>query len=82
MNLPKHDGGLSIEHNQHKNYYQPIREYITDNDLAEDFESPGAMEDAIRADSLWVMQWYPDTPVGFICVAAATLEDVLRMAIE
>lgn len=82
LDLPPHKGSLTIEHNPHKDLYQAIREYIEDNDIAPDFENPEAMEFAINTDSLWIMRWYPDTPVGFCRVAASSLEGVVRLAME
>jgi hypothetical protein len=48
--------------------------------LIEDFENPAEMEKAISEDSLWTLQWYPDTSVGFYRVAASTLEKCLELA--
>lgn len=78
--FPAHKAGLSLEHNEHKNYYESAEQFIANSELAKDFESPEAMTRAIEADSIWVLQWYPETPVGFHRVAATTLYDVLRLA--
>lgn len=80
FDLLPHKGGLSIEHNPYCGMDQPIREYIEDNDIASDFENAESMEIAVSTDSLWIMQWYPDTPVGFCRVAGPTLQDILRLA--
>ncbi len=37
---------------------------------------------AIRENSVWTIQWYPQTPVGFCCVGASTFEAAARYAIE
>ncbi len=37
---------------------------------------------AIRENSVWTIQWYPRTPVGFCCVGAPTFEAAARYAIE
>lgn len=37
---------------------------------------------AIADNAVWVLQWYPDTPVGFYRVAGATLASVVDAALE
>lgn len=78
--LPAHKCGLSIEHNEHRNYYETAERFIADRDLAACFESPEEMRKAIETDSVWTLQWYPETPVGSYIVAASTLYDLLRHA--
>jgi len=81
MDLPEHKCGLFLTHNEHRDYYETAQHFIENLEgLAEDFESPEAMKIAIETDSIWVLQWYPNTPVGFHRVAAPTLEDCIRLA--
>lgn len=80
MYLPEHKAGLSLTHNEHRNYYQSAREAIAEWDDGYADWPPGEMEKAIATDSIWVLHWYPNTPVGFNCVAASTLEAVLDAA--
>lgn len=81
MKLPAHKCGLYLTHNEHRDYYETLSEFISTRDgLADDFESQAQRELAIQTGECWVLQWYPDTPVGFNRVAAPTLEDVLRLA--
>lgn len=82
MKFPEHKCGLFLSHNEHRDYYETLSDFIENHDLTDDFESPEAMAKSIETDELWELQWYPDTPVGFIRVAAPTLEDVLRLATE
>lgn len=77
--LPAHKAGLSLDHNQHRNVYDTAEQWIVDNDWC-DWESDEAKQQAIEADSIWTLQWYPDTPIGFYAVAAPTLTDLLRFA--
>ena len=76
--LPEHKCGLYLTHNEHKDVYEDLAERIACLDLEDAFESPEAMQRAIDADSLWVLQWYPNTPIGSITVAAATLEEIQK----
>jgi hypothetical protein len=79
MKLPRHIH-LSIEHQPHAVNYQTVEEW-----LARDFGGDIAEADRaqmIATGEVWVIQWYPDTPVGFCVVAAATLERALELANE
>lgn len=79
---PKHEGGLSLKHNEFKGYYQTIEEAVSEAETYRHFDwvSPEQREKAIRTDSLWVLQWYPDTPVGFLALAASDLDVLLAAA--
>lgn len=37
---------------------------------------------AIRENSVWIIQWYPHTPVGFYCVGASTFEAAATYALK
>ena len=76
MKFPKHDASLRLDHNEHKSHYDEITQFIVDRDLMDDFESPADMQQAIDEDSIWVLQWYPKTPIGFCRIAAARLEQI------
>lgn len=81
--LPKHEASLHITHNQHKAYYDKIEDYILQRQIDdEDWATPTSKETAIKTDSLWELQWYPNTPIGFNCVYGATLEEVITKANE
>jgi len=80
LTFPEHKCGLFLSHNEHRGYYQKLPEFIEDSNMADDFESPEAMNRSIETDECWVLQWYPDTPVGFIRVAAPTLDECLELA--
>ena len=70
--LPDHKCGLYLEHNAHKDVYETIEEYY----------DPGAFVSekewlkAVKANSVWKLQWYPDTPIGFYVVCASTLDAI------
>jgi hypothetical protein len=81
MNLPPHKCGLSIEHNPHKNTYESVADWIQV-PCVPDFESDSEKQKCIDADDMWTMQWYPETPIGFNLIAAPTLEDLLRFALQ
>jgi hypothetical protein len=68
--LPKHKCGLYLTHNEHRDMYETIEEYYD----RHDFVSPEELKKAIAEDSVWVLQWYPDTPIGSYSILASSLE--------
>lgn len=82
--LPKHKAGLFLEHNDHKTVYQSAADRIEEMDIFDIYEwvSPEQKQKAIDTDSIWTLQWYPDTPVGFCCLAAADFSALLSALID
>ncbi len=78
MKMPKHMS-LHITHNQHKDYYEPIDRYLADRHIKPGYVLPEDVEEIIKQDSIWEVQWYPITPISFYYVAAATLERCLEI---
>lgn len=75
--LPEHKASLCLEHNEHKSSYETIEEWAHFLGLEdEEWAAPEEREKAIREDSLWMLQWYPDTPIGFYRIAASSLEAI------
>lgn len=84
INLPRHLS-MIIEHNDHKSIYQDLRDYLADksNHIEDDmFRDADERQRCIDHDSLWMVQWYPDTPVGFSRVYASTLQAAMAFACE
>lgn len=79
LDFPAHACGLYLTHNEHRDTYTPLSDFIKERGLADDFASPEAMRRALDTDECWVLQWYPNTPVGFNRVAAPTLAEVLAL---
>ena len=75
--LPEHKCGLHLEHNEHRNYYQTVEECYDPGD----FVSEEEWLKAIKEDSVWILHWYPNTPIGFNRIAASTL-DALKNELE
>lgn len=74
--LPAHKASLTLTHNEHKNYYETVAQTIKDDeehDIHHDWVSPVEMQKAIETDEMWVLQWYPETPIGSHSIAAASL---------
>ncbi len=73
--FPKHKISLTLSHNDHKSVYEPIEEYLSHSDM--DWVSEEQKQKAIDEDSIWEIQWYPNTPVGFLYFAACDLNVLL-----
>ena len=80
MNFPAHKGAMYITHNDHKSAYQPLGEWIEDQNDRFEFENDEAKARCLATDELWELQWYPETPVGFYSVAAPTFEEAVAFA--
>lgn len=78
--LPKHDHGLTLEHNPHRATYTSAENWVHDNLETVEWESEEEKATAIKDDSIWYLHWYPDTPVGFHSIAAPSLHDLMRFA--
>lgn len=78
--FPKHESGLYLEHNPHKDNYLDALDYL--HELDPDFVVGNAKARCVESDEIWTLQWYPRTPVGFNLVAAPTFEEVLYSALE
>lgn len=79
---PPHQAEFSLTHNEHKNSYCSIKEAGLDE--SEYWVSEEERQKALATDSVWVIQWYPHTPVGFYRFQASTFEAVYAaaMAVE
>lgn len=83
MDFPKHNASLHLTHNQHKAYYWDVEEAILQGEHGYgDFISEEQKAKAIETNECWIMQWYPNSPVGFCIIAAADLDALLAYALE
>jgi hypothetical protein len=77
---------LSLEFNSHKSSYQTLAQAVEDNFNEwygdEDFVSPEEKQRAIDTNTLWSLQWYPRSPVGFCLLHASSLDALLKAAAE
>lgn len=57
--------------------YQTVEEWLRDEPQDDaDWVNAEEREKAIRTNSVWRLQWYPDTPVGFQAVQASSLSEL------
>jgi|ERR1700722_3031451 len=83
--FPAHQCGLSLEHNENRNYYETVSVWAAGLEKCKSglkWISPEQRQKAEQTNEVWVMHWYPDTPVGFYCLAACDLEELLKAAQE
>lgn len=83
MKFPPHRCGLYLEHNGHRDYYESLADKVNGEDgRLMMWENDEAKQRAIDADECWTLQWYPNTPISFYCVAAPTLDECLALALK
>jgi hypothetical protein len=70
--LPEHKCGLHLSHNEHRDVYETVEQFYD----ADDFISTEEWDKAVAEDSVWVLHWYPNTPIGFTRIAASTLDAI------
>lgn len=78
--LPAHKAGLHLSHNDHLSNYMTVEENDTSCVGHYDWVSDEEKQRAYATNEMWVLQWYPDTPVGFCALAASTLHALLKAA--
>lgn len=77
MNFPKHDCGLYLQHNQYKDYYETIEWAVEQVDETE-WAYPDEKDKCLSTGSIWTLQWYPNTPISSITIAASTVEKIFE----
>lgn len=86
--FPDHKAGLSLEHDPHKSYHQTVKQWWEEmadgHGLMDSSEwvSEEQKQLAFQFNDIWVLQWYPDTPVGFCRLLAYDLNTLLKAARE
>lgn len=65
---------VTIECNPHKDYYQTVKEYLDDFDQ----DASEQIDVDEKIDSLFVMQAYPLTPIGFYKVYSNDLDGAIN----
>lgn len=76
MKFPRHEAGLYLTHNEHKDVYESVEQFYSSHLI--DWVSEEQRLKAIAENSVWSLQWYPDTPVGFYKVLACDLDVLLE----
>ena len=74
--------GLTITFNPHAAYYQTAQAWLDEQDDYPDWVSEDERRLAIAGDSVWICQWYPETPVGFCVLAASSFEALMAAVLS
>lgn len=69
---------LSFNDIQAPNYETAKQFFVEGEQLDSDWTSPEERGAALRDNSVWRLQWYPHTPVGFNCYQASSLEAIFE----
>lgn len=75
---------IHIEFNEHSSDYETAANAVQDMDDQDigRWVSEEEKQKAIATNSIWRMQWYPNTPVGFCALMASSLEAVVNTALK
>lgn len=73
---------LSISHNDHHNVYQTVQDTLDDSQGYYDEIQPDERELMIQSDTIWTVQEYPNTPIGFNVWHAASLSAAIDAAMK
>lgn|GEM_PF-2208076 len=76
--LPERKCSLHITHNQHRDYYQSVEDYLADRQAHPD-EVLGR-DVMVATDTVWELQVYPETPIGSYTIFGPTLASVILKA--
>ena len=72
---------VSVTINQHRDYYEPIEQYLIGTNNYNDIDKK-VLSEIVRLDELVEIQFYPDTPIGSYCVYHYDLESAIDKALE
>ena len=76
--FPRHAVCLSLEHNEHKSFYETVEQYYD----PEDFISDEEWKKCVETNEVWVLRWYPDTPIGAYIISASSIQAIQKQLKE
>ena len=75
--LSRCKNSVSVTVNQHRDYYEPLTEYLENNNLIKDIEAE-VLKTMIETDTIVEVRAYPDTAIGSYTSVHWDLETALR----
>lgn len=78
--FPRHKAMLTLTHNEHKNEYQTVEQWLQNLMSGETWVSLEQKAQALATDSVWELRWYADTPIGFHHLLSCDLAPLLEAA--
>jgi hypothetical protein len=79
--VPPHECCAYIEHNVHKAIYETVSDAARDAEFCDDFIK-GDLETAKETNECWSLHVYPNTPIGFYRINAASTRMLNLAALE
>jgi hypothetical protein len=73
---------VAIEVNEHRNYYEPAEQFLIDREADEDIDDKEIYKKMIELDTIVMVQFYPDTPIGFYRVWHYDADAAIDKAVE
>lgn len=75
---------LTLSFNEaHATNYMTVTDFIEAGQYdPESWVNPEEMQKSIDTNSVWTLQWYPDTPIGFYTLRASSLDVLLKAVAE
>lgn len=67
-----------VEYNEHKNNYETIEKFFERLDWDNELDNVLDKEECIKQDTVYRLQVYPSTPIGFCLIFASTLEKAVN----
>ncbi len=75
QDFPYHQASLHITHNNHKAYYDSIEEYLNELNHEDGGRiAQNIIDECIEKDSIWELQVYKHTPIGFYNIYSPTFQ--------
>ena len=79
IQFPKHDCSLTLSHNENRDYYEQVDQYLAHfGEGQPSWSTPEQRARAIATNEIWELQWYPDTPIGSYHLCAPTLKELME----
>ena len=83
MKFPAHKCGLYLTHNEHKDVYLTVVEWLDDRGGGHvRWPDETERQKAIETNDVWSLQWYPNTPLACYCIGAASFDRLMELAAE
>lgn len=77
--FPSHKCGLYLTHNEHRDYYETVADWLLKKEREPSFLSSESRQRCIDSGEIWELQWYPETPLAFFVVAAPTFAELFNV---
>ena len=77
--IDKCECGVYLCVNQHRDSYENVEQYL---DYCMDEQDAEQLKEMIKTNTIYHLQFYPDTPIGSYSVYGASLDYVVKVALD